>query len=214
MADYTQLEYIESTGTQYIDTGVAGDNDNLIISIKYNLLKFATYRGFFGNYVDEATNCWRFLQSATDGDPFYHYISANTAASGGTLSVSLQKNVINTLVINKDETVANGVAYPQKNNAKGTANNSNLMLFTQRADGTSCVTMLLYSFTIADGGAIVRDFVPCKTSDGEIGLWDKVNDRFYGSAGTGTFIAGPEVIVPPNPTAMLMGYMVGQAIRK
>lgn len=200
MADYTQLKYIESTGTQYIDTGIAGDNDNLTVSIKYNLLKFETHRGFFGNYVAEDTNCWRFLQSATDGDPFVHYISVNTAAKGGTISVSLKKNVINTLVINKDASVVNGVTHTQSDKAKGNANNSNLMLFTQRADGESRVTMQLYSFSIADGGTIVRDFVPCRTADDKIGLWDKMENKFYANAGAGTFVPGPDIIEPVAPS--------------
>ena len=29
LSDYTQLEYIESTGTQWIDTGIATTNNNL-----------------------------------------------------------------------------------------------------------------------------------------------------------------------------------------
>jgi hypothetical protein len=130
------------------------------------------------------------LQSATDGDPFVHYISVNTTASGGTISVGLKKNVINTLVINKDESIVNGVTYPQSSKAKGTANNYNLMLFTQRADGTDCVTMQLYSFSITDGDTIVRDYIPCQTAEGEVGLWDKVDGIFYGNAGTGEFIPG------------------------
>ena len=51
----------------------------------------------------------------------------------------------------------------------------------------------LYSCQIYDNGTLVRDFVPCQTTDGTIGLWDDVNSVFYGNAGTGTFTAGPEI---------------------
>ena len=43
----------------------------------------------------------------------------------------------------------------------------------------------LRSFKIEDGGQLVRDFVPAK-KDGACGLYDRVNDKFYANAGTGT----------------------------
>lgn len=43
----------------------------------------------------------------------------------------------------------------------------------------------LRSFKIEDGGVLVRDFVPAK-KDGSCGLYDRVNDKFYANAGTGT----------------------------
>lgn len=43
----------------------------------------------------------------------------------------------------------------------------------------------LRSFKIEDGGQLVRDFVPA-SKNGECGLYDRVNDKFYANAGTGT----------------------------
>lgn len=51
----------------------------------------------------------------------------------------------------------------------------------------------LYSFKIYTDGNLVRDFIPVKTLDNRIGLWDLVEDKFYGNAGTGSFVAGPEI---------------------
>ena len=51
----------------------------------------------------------------------------------------------------------------------------------------------MYSFRIYDGATLVRDFIPCKNTGGIIGLWDNVNSQFYTNAGTGAFIAGPEI---------------------
>ena len=45
-------------------------------------------------------------------------------------------------------------------------------------------------------GTLVRDYIPCQTTAGEVGLWDDVNSVFYGNAGTGTFTAGPVVASP------------------
>jgi hypothetical protein len=50
----------------------------------------------------------------------------------------------------------------------------------------------LYSCKIYDNGTLVRDYIPCKLQDGSIGLYDKLNNKFYANKGTGEFIAGPQ----------------------
>ena len=56
--------------------------------------------------------------------------------------------------------------------------------------------MTLCSSQIYDNGTIVRNYIPCQTTSGEIGLWDSLNKMFYRNAGTGTFTAGPAVASP------------------
>ena len=67
--------------------------------------------------------------------------------------------------------------------------------------------MTLCSSQIYDNGTIVRNYIPCQTSSGEIGLWDDVNEVFYGNAGTGTFTAGPVVAVIPDAPSNLQQTM-------
>ena len=51
----------------------------------------------------------------------------------------------------------------------------------------------MYFFRIYDvNGAIVRDYVPAKNGSGVAGLWDRVNNAFWPSAGAEAFIAGSE----------------------
>ena len=46
---YTQLEYIESTGTQYIDTGVNADNKlKLDMDMEFTSKGISTYKNPFG----------------------------------------------------------------------------------------------------------------------------------------------------------------------
>ena len=53
----------------------------------------------------------------------------------------------------------------------------------------------LYYAKIYDSSKVlVRDFVPCyRKSDGEIGLYDRVENKFYTNAGTGVFLKGNDV---------------------
>jgi hypothetical protein len=57
------------------------------------------------------------------------------------------------------------------------------------ANGSSATKQgKIYSCRIYDSGVIVRDFVPCVNPNGDVGLYDVANDKFYGNAGTGKFI--------------------------
>lgn len=43
-------------------------------------------------------------------------------------------------------------------------------------------------------GEIIREFIPCyRKQDGEIGLYDLINNQFYSNDGTGQFSKGPNV---------------------
>jgi len=70
-----------------------------------------------------------------------------------------------------------------------------LCLFASNIQGTASnlASMRLYSCKLYDSGILIRDFIPAKTQTGDIGLYDKLNDRFYFNKGTGIFIAGPEI---------------------
>ena len=55
----------------------------------------------------------------------------------------------------------------------------------------------LYSLKIWDNGTLVREFVPCVNKDGEAGLYDitpGAEKKFYSNDGTGEFEAGPELV--------------------
>lgn len=51
--------------------------------------------------------------------------------------------------------------------------------------------MYLYSFKIGEGQTLLHELVPAeRQSDGELGLYDTITEKFYPNAGTGTFIKG------------------------
>lgn len=192
-AGYVQLDYIESSGAQYIDTGIGGNNDNLTISVKFNMLAFTQYRGVFGNFVNESSNCVRMILTNNDNGRYYVY--NNTAAGTGSTTLSnLQKNTINEVVLTKENAVVNGVDKAITNTAKGTDNNNNILIFTQNGKSNQGSTMRLYSFKIADNNVLVRDYIPSKrVVDGVLGLYDLIGDTFYSNNGSGEFIAGATV---------------------
>ena len=56
-------------------------------------------------------------------------------------------------------------------------------------------TVRIHKFVIKEKGVIVHYFKPVINSDGEIGMYDMVKNKFYGNQGTGSFVAGPEIML-------------------
>ena len=85
-----------------------------------------------------------------------------------------------------------GVVYTE-NIVPSAVGSSNFSLFRHSANYRAKLKM--YYFKLYDSsGILVRDYIPVRRdSDGVLGMYDLVNGVFYSNAGTGTFIAGPEV---------------------
>lgn len=178
---YTKLDYIESSGTQYIDTGFKpNQNTRCVIDIE-NLS--SAQAAFFGARVSQtAASFTYFSLTATTGRSDYGSSkqSMSFTSTVGRYTVDQNKNVC----------IANGVT------ATGTANtfqltyNLYLMAVNQAGAAIQNAKMKMYSAKIYDNRTLVRDLIPCKNASGTIGLWDNVNSVFYANAGTGTFSTG------------------------
>ncbi len=194
---YQQVKYIESTGTQYIDTGI----------VPVSTISITTKVQFTVNYADAA-----FMQAmngcASD--------SANTRCVFGYTSFSSDKNFyigisdkniftevpfdtkIHTIAINMNgEWSIDGVT--KKQIVQTSQANETFWLFarnysTNQDSFNNPCSMRLYNFKAYDNGTLIRDFIPCyRKHDGVIGLYDIVNDVFYTNQRTGTFIKGGDV---------------------
>ena len=181
---YRTLEYIESSGTQYINTDVEGDTGNLTIMAKYNILAYTQYAGIFGNYVNEPYNCWRMILTETNDDECF--VNVNTVAGGGSTRLRMPKNTVHEILLDKDKIVINNQTTPITLKTSGTDNGSKIAIFSQKV-GTAGAAMRLYSFKILDEGSLLRDYVPVIKNEDEYGLYDLVGQKFYGNEGTGTF---------------------------
>ena len=178
---YKKLEYIQSTGTQYIDTLVnieankpitlrvvcdcsfnnAGVGNGVGTTISGNIFYFGTYNG---------TYCY----------------GLGTVDGVTSVAADTERRIHDLDAVGKKLTISGKLSLTGLSFATPTA--SRTFWLPQWGQGIK-----LYSCKIYDNGTLVRDFIPCQTTDGTIGLWDDVNSVFYGNAGTGTFTAGPEI---------------------
>lgn len=192
---YTELEYIESAGTQYIDTGFQPNQDTrVIMDVQATQDETVAYFGARGSSSTNAFIVWELDSSQARSD----YGSKRTPFSVSTLArVTIDKNK-NSVSINDSSLTQTEATF---------TTGYNMLLLCQNTAGevdSRKMSALLYSCQIYDNDVLIRDYVPCQGPSGDIGLYDTENNQFYGNAGTGTFTAGPEI--PPEPGEVLDPY--------
>ena len=181
---YTQVEYIESSGTQYIDTGFKPNQDTRVM-MDAEIAKAssgATYIISLGAYEPSAYYQLR-ITSANS------YLTSDFGAN--TVNFS-ELSLPGRYAIDKNKNVCSVGDLSVTNTDSTFQSESNMWLFggTTTAGGHLYNSGKIYSCKIYDNGVLIRDYVPCKNSSGTIGLYDLVNAVFYQNAGTGTFTAG------------------------
>lgn len=190
---YTEVQYIQSTGTQYVDTGFKpNQNSRLLIKLSTSETGSHTVFGADLGWTDDGFAL---------GVGFTHYGKETGTISGlnngSPHEVDFNKNIIS-MDGNPVLTMGNSTfSVPH-----------NLALFANnRAGGIQeKTTMVLYYCQIYNGNIVIRDYIPCKNAAGAVGLYDLIGQKFYGNAGSGSFTAGPEVERPKDPNEGLDPY--------
>ena len=188
---YTQLEYIESTGTQYIDTGFKPNQDTRVVAeveLKIdgnNYFLFGARYSTSNNSTTAATfgfNAYQTFYRTHYRDGYSDFASA--VSYDGKFTIDKNKNV--TTLNDKEVITRTYTTFSAP---------CNMVIFAVNTNGKvgTYGKAKVYSFKIYDNGTLVRDFIPCKNPSGVVGLYDLVNDKFYPNSGTGTFIAGAVV---------------------
>lgn len=194
---YKRLEYIQSSGTQKIDTGFKPNNNTKITADAEYISSDGTYPALFGARNGGSQQFWLFW----DGRAFISRYNTSDITVAATLT-DRHQFTLNKNVLSIDGSSATGATATFQSNY-------NAYLFSVNASGSTSYycKARLYSCQIYDNGTLIRDYIPCQTTAGEIGLWDDVNSVFYGNAGTGTFTAGPVVAVIPDAPSNLQQTM-------
>lgn len=194
------LEYIESTGTQWIDTQYTPTTNNLKIEMELSTSKIPTSEeDIFGNVNNDDTSSGRFILGFYQGYVFLYSRTSSTGSNDGNVTnTALPLNTKSTIIAeydgkNKKRTLTiNGTASSSNVFKTNILNTNPIAIFSggTKADTTKS-SIKLYSFKIYDDGILVRDFKPCYFENSGIrGLYDLVNNKVYYNEGTGEFLAG------------------------
>ena len=167
---YTKLEYLESDGNSYIDTGFKPNQDTRVVCDAQVLGSGETG-----------------IAMATDAQYYYTlYVNASVVGTrygnqGPKTFASNAPAYNKRLIYDKNKNVTTVGGYTISHNAATFQLAYSLYLFARNNAGTTdwVGKVRLYSCQIYDNGVLVRDFIPCTNPDGISGLWDSVNNVFY-----------------------------------
>lgn len=198
-AAYTELAYIESNGTQYIDTGIKASGS---ISIKMHVIDYFS-----------STNAgkWCFGGRNAYNDKQYGFFIGNSGSQNNKVvfpyydSQSI-KDSYSIYPSECDIEIGNGLlkigntsySYTQES----FTSDYSIYLFTLNNGGShSSIAFTKIGRTQISNGAVSLDLIPAKrNSDNAIGMYDKVNGTFFTNAGTGEFI------IPADAKVLPLGY--------
>lgn len=192
--EYQEVEYIESSGTQYINTGViptvhtgvkvkghfasVQDSDNIILGAS-DQTSFDDGRAYS---VDSFPNKVYFAFGEMVGDPI------------GTITITQTKNKQYEYTLNYMDSGKASVDTLQITLPTRTSVTSNVLyLFCLNGNGTAgyYAHFALGYLQITQGESVIHDYVPCyRKADNVAGLYDIVTGTFLTNAGSGTFAVG------------------------
>lgn len=184
----TPIEYIQSSGTQYINSNFIPKATTRTI-MKAEPMAWSAWSAFFGTRNATSPTASQAYIAAVPAATLYcsDYFGSSLTAETPTImqitNIDKNKNIcsFNNIMITNTSSTVNAT--------------TNMFLLALNDVGTAkyFLSAKLYSCQIYDGNTLVRDFIPIKTTTNIYGLWDKVNKVFYPNAGTGTFTGGPAI---------------------
>jgi len=185
VAQLIELDYIQSTGTQYIDTGVSADD---LGSIEIQISEVATEN----SVIWSASSTWDYnTMILTYQNNVFRYLYANdfrfgtgTKDNKNTIYTNLGKVIFNGEIVLDNSSITNTPVTP-----------ANLYLLGEPRysdNGAQSNKYKLHYCKITNkSGELIRDYIPAKDFEGNVGLYDRISLSFYFNNGSGSFIAGP-----------------------
>ena len=192
-SEYTELEYIESTGTQYINT-LYKPNQKTRLEM---CIETINLNSTFVPFGTRASGKLDYSLGINFNNKNYIQYNSNKAV----YSTEDSDNLLNTkLLITLDNSLG-----------RITYNNTNIDIIPTDREDFACITDLylgclnnngsvqyiqpykLYYCKIYEGETLVKDYIPVKDIYNIVCLYDKISGQYFYNQGTGDFISGGEI---------------------
>ena len=198
-----EVEYLQTTGTQYIDTGVKPTQDTDFYA-EFAVADSTVNTTFFlvwdstGNVNDKSYG----LSNIPRSNTFQFRRWGRIWISSGVMQANTKytyRSEANKIYI---DDVLKGTGSIATFSIDG-----NLILFAENdvphsyrpnKGITPYPYIICYAFRLYNSGVLIRDFIPVRK--GTVGyMYDRVSGQLFGNAGTGSFILGPDIMGGVNP---------------
>ena len=184
---YVLVEYLESTGTQYIDTEIKTNGD-LKVLMDFEVSNTSNTQFYFGSRIGVHQKSYTFLYYSnrfrSDYSNQADVYTGNIESISGfpRFKIDMNKNI--TKIINNNYNITYTYSSFESD--------LNIYLFAINQNGKaySYSSIKLYSFKLYDNDTLVRDFIPVIDSNSKPCLFDKVSRECYYNQGTGEFLYG------------------------
>ena len=218
-AEYQEVEYIESTGTQYIDSKVIPNPSCIEIQAKMStngdvVEDISKRYSLFGMWSPSFN--FRILKYNELGSQYSGILRIQIGGvSSNITNIPLDHSVLDIIFNSNSLTINNQIQNIQIGTNTNNYNQS-IYIFSSISStsgiewlGYDC-SIRCYNFKIFNE-SLVRDYVPCyskttvtdvdnkQCSAGTIGLYDLVEGKFYTNQGTGTFFKGKNIKISDIP---------------
>lgn len=186
-AGYTELLYLESNGTQYIN--MACDvNKSLFFGIEADIWALHphnnSYAIFSANPYAQFISTFYSYNTSTNKSTFTSSIGGTAASGGWGAEVGSKTHII----LSTEGKTVNGT-YTALSRPL-TANITNFRLFGGYGNNYR-YPIRIGEFKITGGTTLMRDLIPAmRDSDSVVGMYDLANNTFLTNAGSGTFSYG------------------------
>ena len=196
---YTQVAWIESTGSQYINTGYTIQSEEMKVVLQFAYTGVHSDSTLFGSETSGLTGAGEY-SICPHGLPEFYVGGSKKLPAGYTPQIN--ETCILAIEANQGvltDTWNDNVPHTQ-NYINGLNHTYPIFIFSNNISAVArqFASIKLFSFALYDSGNLVRNFVPCISPNGAAGLYDLVNGQFYGNQGTGSFFASPANISLPD----------------
>ena len=186
-AGYTECEYIESSGTQYIDTGYyATTTSGINIDYAYTASGNAGLCGIFQNQIPRTDTLFVTTLNGQTSTEIYLISQGGEATNNIPPGIGTKHNGKINYLNNGKLIIDNGRQW--NNGTNGVVSTRTIKLFCRDYNGNLAYTSArIYMCQISEDENIVRNLVPCLDNNGVPCMYDVVGKQTYYNAGTGTF---------------------------
>lgn len=195
-SEYQQVEYLQSSGTQYIiiDYIASGITST---KAKFQITDISKASFLFGSRETGGKNFYGFNWGGS-AKPYKYY---NSYVNGYLTSIEIDTE-IHTIYKERGKLyLDNIIVYTVSDSSFTTPSDMNIFACYSDSDGYLPTYAKLFSLQFYDNDKLVVDLIPCyRIVDNVAGLYDKVNEVFYTNNGTGEFIVGENVVEPTPET--------------
>lgn len=175
------VEYIESTGTQWIDTNIYPTSQTTV-KIKFNMT--APTGGIIVGFYNNEGDSFRFFNYSNNAyldygsGAGYNRINGGTVASGTIYNIEFGNRYVKNIDTNTNIISGTAVSFSDKTTSIGVFGDSTDQ---DKASGK------IYYLKIYINNILARDFIPVLDSNNVPCLYDKISKTYFYNSGTGVF---------------------------